>query len=165
MKLFAGYFEKKIKNKIDKINNLNLSLFIDHIPKSEKELSQINVMVLMEPNQYFGIHSWTIQNQNLFQIILTWDDMVLNNCKNAVFLPFGYSWFKPEQYKQYKEKKFEIAHLSGILNKTYGHSMRHEIIARQNEFKIPINFHKTIGDRHDEDDARIGKETDRKSVV
>ena len=37
--------------------------------------------------------------------------------------------------------------------------MRHEILARENEFKIPVNFYKTIGDRHNEEDARIGKET------
>jgi hypothetical protein len=37
--------------------------------------------------------------------------------------------------------------------------MRHEILARENEFKIPTNFYKTIGDRYNEDDASIGKET------
>ena len=37
--------------------------------------------------------------------------------------------------------------------------MRHEILDRENEFKIPTNFHKTIGNRHDIEDARLGKET------
>jgi len=37
--------------------------------------------------------------------------------------------------------------------------MRHEILSRQNEFKCPINFYPTIGDRHNLDDARLGKET------
>ncbi|MFK5281932.1 hypothetical protein ACI3PL_20485, partial [Lacticaseibacillus paracasei] len=31
-------------------------------------------------------------------------------------------------------------------------------MAREKEFKIPTNFHKTIGDRSNLEDARIGKE-------
>ena len=37
--------------------------------------------------------------------------------------------------------------------------MRHEILDRENEFKIPTKFYKTIGDRNNIEDARIGKET------
>lgn len=159
MKIFTRFFDpKKIEKQLDHLKHIDFSLFIDDVPKSQEDLSSINIMALVEPNEYFGLHDWTIQNKDLFDVILTWDDRVLNNCNNSMYLAFGHSWFKPEQYTTPKEKKFEIAHLSGVLNKSYGHSMRHEIIARQNEFKIPTNFHKTIGDRHDLEDARKGKE-------
>jgi hypothetical protein len=157
MKIFTKFLDPK-KFKTEHLKHIDCSIFIDDVPKSQDDLSEINIMVLAEPNEYFGLHDWTIQNKDLFNAILTWDDRILNTCPNSTYLAFGHSWFKPEQYETPKEKKFEIAHLSGILNKCYGHSMRHEIIARQNEFEIPTNFHKTIGDRNNLDDARKGKE-------
>ena len=160
MKLFVNHLdEKSLELKLNHLKHINFSLFQDDIPKSQDDLSSMNVISLQEPNEYFGLHDWVIQNKHLFDVILTWSDKVLNNCDNAVFIPFGHTWMKSNQYEKQHEKKFEIAHLSGILNKSYGHSMRHEIIARQNEMKIPTNFHTTIGDRNNIDDARIGKET------
>jgi hypothetical protein len=38
-----------------------------------------------------------------------------------VFLPFGSTWLKEEQYKKNHNKKFQISHLRGNLLKTYGH--------------------------------------------
>lgn len=159
MKIFTRFFDpKKLEKQFDHLKHINFSLFIDDVPKSQEDLSEINIMTMLEPNEYFGLHDWTIQNKHLFSAVLTWNDKVLNNCNNAVFFPFGSTWMKPEQYTTPKEKKFEVAHLCGELLKSYGHQMRHEILARQNEFKIPINFHKTIGNRHDLEDARKGKE-------
>ena len=36
--------------------------------------------------------------------------------------------------------------------------MRHELLDRQNEIKIPKDFYHTIGDRNDISNARLGKE-------
>jgi hypothetical protein len=160
MKIFSKFFDPKtFEEKLPHLKHVDFSLFVDEVPQKQEDLSSINIMVLAEPNEYFGLHDWTIQNKNLFQVILTWDDKILNTCDSSLFFPFGQTWFKPDQYEKEHDKKFELAHLSGILNKSHGHSMRHEILARENEFKIPTNFYKTIGDRHNEDDARIGKET------
>jgi len=160
MKVFSKFFDPKtFEEKLPHLKHVDFSLFVDEVPQKQEDLSSINIMVLAEPNEYFGLHDWTIHNKNLFQVILTWDDKILNTCDNSLFFPFGQTWFKPDQYEKEHDKKFELAHLSGILNKSHGHSMRHEILARENEFKIPTNFYKTIGDRHNEDDARIGKET------
>lgn len=160
MKIFSKFFESKtFESLLKDFNHVDFSLFIDDLPKINEDLSQINVIALAEPNEYFGLHDWVIQNQHLFQIILTWDDKVLNNCKSALFLPFGQTWFTPDQYEKEHVKEFNIAHLCGALLKSYGHQMRHEILARETEFSIPTKFYKTIGDRHNQEDARIGKET------
>jgi len=160
MKVFTRFFDPKIlEAKLDSLKHLDFSLFIDDVPKSQEDLSSTNIITLVEPNEYFGLHDWVLQNQQLFQCILTWDDKLLNNCEQATYLAFGSSWLKEDQYIKIRDKKFEIAHLSGVLNKSYGQSMRHEIISRKNEFKIPTNFYTTIGDRHNLDDARLGKET------
>ena len=160
MKIFSKFFDSKTFEQLLKdFNHIDFSLFIDDIPKTNEDLSQINIITLAEPNEYFGLHDWVIENKNIFSIILTWNDKILNTCDNALFLPFGQTWFTPDQYEKNNIKEFNIAHLCGILLKSYGHQMRHEILARENEFKVPTKFYKTIGDRHNQENARIGKET------
>ena len=160
MKIFSKFFNPKtFEEKLSHLKHVDFSLFVDEIPQKQDDFSSINIIVLAEPNEYFNLHDWTIQNKNIFQAILTWNDKILNTCDNALFFPFGQTWFKPDQYEKEHDKKFELAHLCGVLLKSYGHQMRHEILVRENEFKTPTNFYKTIGDRHNEDDARIGKET------
>ena len=160
MKLKINHFDVNVfRKKLDNLKHIDFSLFIDSFPENQEELSSINILVLQEPNEYFGIHDLAIKHQDTFSFILTWDDKVLNNCKNSLFLPFGHTWFYPEQYEKNHNKKFELSHLCGNLLKSYGHQIRHELMARQNEFQIPLNFHQTIGDRHNIEDARLGKET------
>ena len=133
MKLFIDFNdEKRFIPKLKDVEHIDFSLFLDCTPKNQNELSSINIMVLVEPNEYFGLHDWVIQNKNIFTAILTWDDKVLNNCENALFLPFGHTWFKPDQYEKEHKKEFKVAHLCGELLKSYGHQMRHEILARKN---------------------------------
>lgn len=160
MKIFAKFFHNEVfEQKLKKYKHIDFSLFVDDIPQKQEDLSSVNIIVLQEPNEYFGMHDWVIQNKDIFTVILTWNDKVLNKCNNSLFLPFGHSWFKPDQYLKAHPKEFKISHLCGVLLKSYGHQMRHEIIDRESEFKIPTQFYKTIGDRHNLEDARIGKET------
>lgn len=159
MKLKVNHFNEEVfKTKLKGLEDISFTLFIDDIPKTQEDLSEYNILVLQEPNEYFGLHDWAIKNQNIFTFILTWDDKVINNCHNAIFLPFGHTWFKPDQYSKDFIKEFKLAHLSGELLKTYGHSMRHELLSREEEVKIETKFYKKFGNRHDIEDARIGKE-------
>jgi len=159
MKIFVNHFDKEVfKQKLNHLNHIDFSLFIDYPPQSQEDLSPINILVLQEPNEYFGYHDWAIQNKDLFNVILTWDDKVINNCDNALFLPFGHSWFKPDQYETTHDKVFQISHLCGKLLKTYGQSLRHELLARENEIKVPTKFFDVYGDRYNIEDARKGKE-------
>jgi hypothetical protein len=159
MKIKANHFDKAtFEAKLQSLSHIDFSLFIDAIPEQSQELSSINVLVLQEPNEYFGLHDWAIQNKDLFNVILTWDDKLLNNLDNALFLPFGHSWFKPDQYQKEHKKKFQISHLCGKLLKTYGQSLRHELLARENEIKIPTKYFDVYGDRYNIEEARKGKE-------
>ena len=159
MKIKINFLDKEtFKEKLKHLKDINFSLFIDIIPETQNDLSPINILVLQEPNEYFGLHDWAIQNKDLFSVILTWDDKVLNNCDNALFLSFGHSWFKPNQYEINHSKLFQISHLCGKLLKTYGQSLRHELLARKNEIKVPTKFFDIYGDRYNIEDARRGKE-------
>jgi hypothetical protein len=159
MKIFNRFLDSKIfEEKLKDFKHIDFSLFLDDIPKSQDDLSELNIMVLAEPDEYFGLHEWTIKNQELFSAILTWDDKVINNCSNTIHLPFGYTWFLPDQYNKEHKKEFKISHLRGNLLKSYGHQMRWEILNRKNEIKIPTNFFEIYGDRSNLEDARLGKE-------
>ncbi len=107
MKLKVAHFNEQVfKDKLQHLSHLDFSLFIETPPQSQEELSSINIISFQEPNEYFGRHDWIIQNQHLFNVILTWDDKILNNCKNALFLPFGHTWFTPDQYEKEHKKEF-----------------------------------------------------------
>jgi len=159
MKLKVKHFDETVfQEKLQHLQHLDFSLFVEDILQNQEDLSSINIIAFQEPNEYFGLHDWVIQNKDLFSVILTWDDKVLNNCDNALLLPFGHTWLKPDQYEKEHTKEFKLAHLQGKLLKTYGHSLRHEITARVDELKIPTKFYETYGDRNNIEDARVGKE-------
>ena len=157
MKLFIGQFDSKIFEEKLGPYNLDLSIFLDILPTAS-DLSKHNIIILQEPNEYFQKHTWVLQNAHVFDLILTYNDLLLNTCANAGFVPFGSTWLIPDQYKEYKAKKFQISHLCGKLLITYGHSIRHEILNRQNEIKLPKKFYHTYGNRDDIAQARINKE-------
>jgi len=159
MKIKTNFLESKIfEKKLSNLTDIDFSLFVEDIPTSQEELSSINIITLHEPNEYFGKHDWVIQNKHLFNVILTWNDKVLNNCENAIFLPFGHTWFKPDQYEKEHKKEFKISHLRGNLLKSYGHQIRWEILDRKDEIKVPTKFFDVYGDRHNIERARIDKE-------
>jgi hypothetical protein len=148
MKLFINHFDKKtIESKMPHLKDIDFSLFVDDIPKSQDDLSSINILVLQEPNEYFGLHDYAIKNKHLFSFILTWSDKVLNNCENAIFLPFGSTWLKPEQYEKDYPKIFQVSHVRGNLLKTHGHTLRFEYHDRSHELIIPHKSWEVAGIR------------------
>jgi len=159
MKIFSKFYPSKtFEDKSSHIKDVDFSLFVDDIPQKQEDLSSINILALAEPNEYFGLHDWAIKNQNMFNVILTQSDKILNTCSNVLYQPFGGTWFKPDQYNKEHKKEFKIAHLRGNLLKSYGHSMRHEILDREKELKVPTKFFESHGDRYDLENARLGKE-------
>ena len=158
MKLKIQHINKEsLESKMEHLKDIPFTLFVDDVPQSQEDLSEINILVLQEPNEYFQMHDWALSIHKNFHLILTWSDKLLNNCENAMFLPFGHTWFKKHHYEKNYKKKFQVSHLSGELLKTYGHFIRHELNARENEISIPTNFYKTYGNRHDIVDAAKGK--------
>jgi len=157
MKIYSKFYNTKDFFDIE-LNDLDCSLFVDDIPFNQDQLSNINVMVLLEPNEYFGMHDWVIENQHLFSLILTWSDKVLNNCPQSIYLPFGTTWLKENQYNIEYNKEFRISHLRGDLLKTSGHLIRHEYHSRsKNEIKIPSLSVERAGDRQSEESCALAK--------
>jgi len=163
MKIFAQYIDgQSVANKLSKFSHLDVSIFHQVLPTSMDDLSKFNVIVLVEPDEYFGLGTWVLNNNMLFNKIFTWDDKILNKCKQAEFQYFGNTTFILEQYNKIYKKEFKIAHLCGNLLKSYNQGMRHEILSRENEINVPTKFYKSIGTVNntykDDEDRRNGKE-------
>jgi hypothetical protein len=114
-------------------------LFVETPPQSQDELSDINIISFQEPNEYFGLHDWVIQNKELFDIILTQSDKVLNNCDNAFYQPFGHTWLKPDQYNkdhvQFAQQQ-QQSHTDNIVGELVGRLMNkieNDVINRINK--------------------------------
>ena len=127
----------------------SISLFNDH-PGNEHQLSlnDVNILMIMEPNQLFNLHNYAIQNYNQYSAILTWGQEILDNCPNAVFHPMGISWLDKEYVNDVdnREKRFEVSFLCGGKTNIEGHHLRHRLHKRKNEITIPKQWYFTLPD-------------------
>jgi hypothetical protein len=161
MRLFSNFIEQERWEKaFADLKEVKASLFNEYRPSLEElAINPINILVIgSEPNEYFGNHDYAVQNWDQFSVILTWSTKILNQVPNAVHITYGESWWQDSPY-QYEEceKDFKVSFLRGSLLKLPGHFIRHEVFARQNEFKIPTQFWDKLGERGDFDKWRQDK--------
>lgn len=133
---------------LSKFEDKPISIFNDYTPSiDELNLNPYNFLIINEPNELFGLHDWAIQNSHLFSCILTWGQSILDNCDNALLLPFGTTFLhKNKSYEKLaaNEKKFELSFLCGKKQLTNGHFLRHSIYNNQKNIKnIPLKWYYT----------------------
>ena len=64
MKLKVKHFDETVfQEKLQHLQHLDFSLFVEDIPQNQEDLSSINIIAFQEPNEYFGLHDWVIQNK------------------------------------------------------------------------------------------------------
>jgi len=127
-----------------KYSDKKISIFNDYTPTIEElSINPINILVIQEPNQLFGLHDWAIQNYQQFNCILTWGQDILNKCENALLLPFGTSFLDYENKHKYlasNKKYLEISFLCGAKNVIEGHKLRHSIYSQEQNIKPNKNW-------------------------
>lgn len=121
-----------------------ISIFNDYQPTFEElNLNPYNILIILEPNQFFGLHDWAIQNAHLFSVILTWSQKILDSCENSILLPFGTTFLHGnDKFKELSnnKKELEVSFLCGPKHMIEGHFLRHRIFNRENEIKIPTKY-------------------------
>jgi hypothetical protein len=135
---------------VPELINKPISVFNDY-PNVTPELldfNPFNILMVLEPNQLFGIHDWAIQNHNLFSCILTGGQEILDNCPNALFFPMGITWLDKEYVDNVNniQKRFEVSFLCGGKQRIEGHHLRHRLHKRGDEITIPKQWHYTLPD-------------------
>jgi hypothetical protein len=172
MKVFANFRladDDIIFNSLrEKWSNKPITFFYDYIPQTVDQLNinPYNFIWLAEPNEFFGMHSWVLNNHNLFTGILTWNDLLLNTCPNAVCFPYhadggGIGEVTDEYLEEFTKQKdsnlkFEVSFLSGAKSLVEGHKLRQEIYKIGDQITIPKKWFHTLEDFDKENFANGG---------
>lgn len=147
MNIFSNAIPKeRFVKGLKELSHINFSIFNEYRPSiQELSLSPINILIVSEPDEYFGNLTYAIQHRDYFSFILTCHREVVEMCENALFCPYGESWWEdiPYQYEEV-EKEFKTSFLRGNKLQSFGHSIRHQIYNRRGEIKTPIQFWDTL---------------------
>lgn len=113
--------------------NWGVSVSVDCFNFEDK--SPYRVFWQTEPNQIISNEEKLIRNNEFYDLILTWNQRVLSECKNAKLFPPGAVWVSEPDTSQ---KKFQVSYLISSKNGIYGHRYRQDIF---NALPSVINCH------------------------
>jgi len=170
MKIFSNFISEDdpIYDGLKQIDKL-ITFFYDYIPQSIDQLNinQYNFIMLHEPNEFFGMHSWVLNNYHLFTGILTWNDEILDKCENATLFHHSCNHLDPNYINSFKSKtkNFEISFLSGTKDLVEGHKLRQSIYNLEDQINIPKKWFKVLDDfdQKNFELTGIGRPTNAKS--
>ena len=137
-----------IQNIISNINNLwpniqvtyhkPIELYVDSL-NNYQDNKNFKILWVKEVEEISNFKSTVINNYTKFDLILTYDQEILNTCKNSIMFEFGTSWVFDFNFSI--EKKYQISHLVGSKYKTFGHRLRRDVYLKQDEIFIPKDFY------------------------
>jgi hypothetical protein len=153
LKIYSNFIpqnELEAAVNVPELINKPISVFNDYpnVTSEQLNFNPFNILIVLEPNQLFGIHDWAIQNHNLFSCILTGGQEILDKCPNALFFPMGITWLDKEYVDNVDniQKRFEVSFLCGGKQRIEGHHLRHRLHKREDEITIPKQWYYTLPD-------------------
>tara|TARA_R110000796_G_scaffold81473_2_gene179438 strand:+ start:1286 stop:2182 length:897 start_codon:yes stop_codon:yes gene_type:complete len=145
-------FEFHIDVNCEKYKDKPITIFNDYQGTAE-ELNEnpINIIILNEPNEIFGLVNWVSQHQKCFDVILTQWDQAHRSCDNALLFVHGETNLDKEYIKSWENKdntkrNFEVTFLSGILELLEGHKLRQKVLALDSRITTPHKWFRTLDD-------------------
>lgn len=156
MVIKGKFFNSKIFNYFEtKYKGYPITLFFDYVPNI-KELKEnpYNIFLAHEPNEFFGIQSWAINNHREFNAVLTWNKNLITQCPNAV--EFYCGWVFDSNLPSPTEKIFEVSFLSGVKDLVEGHKLRHKVFSLEDQITIPKKWFKVLDDFDHDNNVRPG---------
>lgn len=170
MKIFSNFIDENEPiyaglKELDK----PITFFYDYVPQSIEQLqiNPYNFIMLHEPNEFFGMHNWVLNNHQYFTGILTWNQNILNQCENAILFHHSCNHLELDYINSFisKSKIFEISFLSGTKDLVEGHKLRQSIFNLESQIKIPKKWFKVLNDfdQRKFESTGIGRPTDAKS--
>lgn len=167
MKIFSN-FRPEDSSVYDGLKAINkpITLFYDYIPQSMEQLNinPYNFIMLHEPNEFFGMHTWVKNNYHLFTGILTWNNDLLNTLPNALLFHHigegGCGMAENNYIEDFNEKhlnkSFCVSYLSGAKTLVEGHKFRQEIYKIEDQINIPKKWFYTLDDFNSEEFKKGG---------
>jgi len=169
MKIFSNFINENDPI-YDGLKQLNkpITLFYDYIPQNVEQLqiNPYNFLMLHEPNEFFGMHTWVLNNSQYLTGVLTWNDELLSICENTTLFYHSCNHLEQEYIDSFQSisKKFEVSFLSGTKDLVEGHKLRQSIFKLENDITIPKKWFYVLEDFNQEkfENTGIGRPTDPK---
>lgn len=142
----------------EKYNEKHITFWYDKLPESieQLKLNPYNFLFLHEPNEFFGYHNNTLKLNHYYTAILTWNDMLLNQCDNAVNFTYNGQTLDDEFINNIGKKEFNISFLCGTKELVEGHKLRQEVYKLNKEIQIPKKWYYTLDDYDQSTNTRPG---------
>lgn len=172
MKIFTRFlpevkYTTLIKD-LPKFKDKPITIFNDYIPSQEELwINPINILILNEPNEFFGHHSYAFQQSSNFSVILTWNQTLLDKLPNSVLLPSAEKKLDDsyiQSFDNIQERVFEVTFLRGILDIVEGHKLRHKLYVLEDKIRIPHIFWPVLDDFNWETKTRPGEDENGDSI-
>ena len=121
-------------------------------------INPYNFIIVHEPNEFFGIHNWVIQNHHLFTGILAWSEKILDACPNAIPFFHNARQTSDEYVRSFVDpiKEFEVSFLSGTKTMSEGHKLRNKIYDIKDQILIPKKWFYVLDDFDSTTNVRPG---------
>lgn len=154
MKVFSNFlpierYDGLIGN-LEKYKNKSITIFNDYIPQYQNELSDINIIILNEPNELFGLHEFVkYKAYKNFNAVLSWNEELLGELSNYVLFIHGETNLDMDYINTFNinpKRYFGVTFLSGILELIEGHKLRQKILLQENKINVPKNWWKILDD-------------------
>jgi hypothetical protein len=133
-----------------KYGNKPITFWYDKFPENLNQLNinPYNFLFLHEPNEFFGYHTNTLKLNHYYTAILTWNDMLLNQCDNAVKFTYNGGTLDLDYINEVntRDKQFQISFLCGTKKLVEGHILRHEVYNLKSQIKIPKKWYYVLED-------------------
>lgn len=120
-------------------NDKKIELFIDSFQGYQKSNDSIKILWVKESEEISKFKSQALSRANDFDAVITYDEEILNTCPHAYFLAFGTSWI--DDYDFNEKKIFQISHLTGFKEQTFGHRLRKKLYYNQKLITSPKDFY------------------------
>tara|TARA_R110000851_G_scaffold229758_2_gene382474 strand:+ start:600 stop:1442 length:843 start_codon:yes stop_codon:yes gene_type:complete len=103
-----------------------ISVCVDHFHHDPD--AKYKVFIQMEPQNTWQVTPRLIQEHNYYDVILAWDQEVLDKCHNAIPLDFLGLWIHTDTFKS--DKKNEISFITSDKAMFDGHLLRQRVYKR-----------------------------------
>lgn len=125
---------------IDLTTEKPCELYVDNLPTTNRDA--IKVLWVIEPNEVSNFKDSVINNFGKFDLILSWDEEILDSCPNARLFPYGTTWINNFTFGK---KEYAITTLVGGKKLCEGHNLRQLLPNALSEVtNIPIKIHNSV---------------------
>lgn len=141
-----------------KYKDKSITFWYDRLPENidQLKINPYNFLFLHEPNEFFGLHTNALKIKDLFSVILTWSENLLDNCDNAINFTYSGQTLDNEFINNIGIKEFNISFLCGTKNLVEGHKLRQDVYKIKDQINIPNKWYYVLEDYDQETNTRPG---------